>query len=195
MNNKTATLPEIQSAATEAIETSLTASDTERTALLREAAQLFIDAREHFYTKEGEPDWLGRTHAYRLWVREVMSGAHVPGDDVTSLQAAIRYHSGNMLRERLDDDTLADLGLKKSSPRERSIEKRERTSSTLNLFGGGAEIADPEDIIRACALIEAALKRVNAATVAKLPTKERREARAALLQVAKRAEELAGVVK
>ncbi|WNN93982.1 hypothetical protein SEA_NITRO_26 [Arthrobacter phage Nitro] len=192
MNNKTATLPEIQKAAMDAIYRSLGASDNVRTDLLREAAQLFIDAREHFYTKEGEPDWLGRTHAYRLWVREVMTGAHVPPEDVTSLQAAIRYHSGNMLRERLDDDTLEDLGLKKLSPRERSIQKRERTSGTLNLFGGGAEISDPEDIIRACTLIEAALKRVNASTIAKLPAKARRETRAALLSVAVRAEELAG---
>ncbi|UIW13442.1 hypothetical protein SEA_AMYEV_26 [Arthrobacter phage Amyev] len=191
MNNKTATLPEIQKAATDAIHRSLGASDAVRTELLREAAQLFIDAREHFFTKEGEPDWLGRTHAYRLWIREVMSGARVPGESVTSLQAAIRYHSGNMLRERLDDDTLADLGLKKSSPRERSVEKRERTSGTLNLFGGGAEISDPEDIIRACSLIEAALKRVNAATVASLPAKERRATRAALLSVAERATALA----
>lgn len=192
MNNKTATLPEIQKAATDAIYHSLGAPDTARTDLLREAARQFVDAREHFYTKEGDPDWLGRTHAYRLWVREVMSEAHVPGEEVTSLQAAIRYHSGNMLRDRLDDDTLDALGLKKSSPRERSVEKRERTSSTLNLFGGGAEISDPEDIVRACALIEAALKRVNAATVAGLPAKERRATRAALLRVAERAEALAG---
>lgn len=191
MNNKTATLPEIQKAATDAIYRSLAAPDTARTALLREAAHYFIEAREHFFTKEGEPDWLGRTHAYRLWVREVMTGAHVPGEDVTSLQAAIRYHSGNMLREKLDDETLADLGLKKSSPRERSVEKRERTSGTLNLFGGGAEISDPEDIVRACSLIEAALKRVNAATVAGLPAKERRETREALRSVAERALALA----
>lgn len=195
MNNTTISLPDIQKAATEAIHRSLSSSDSVRTDLLREAAQLFIDAREHFYTKDGEPDWLGRTHAYRLWVREIMSGANVPGDEITSLQAAIRYHSGNMLREKLDDDTLADLGLKKSSPRERSVEKRERTSGTLNLFGGGAEITDPEDIIRACSLIEAALKRVNAATIAKLPAKARRETREALRSVAERAEELAGVVK
>lgn len=191
MDNKTASLPDIQKTATEAIHASLTASDAVRTELLREAAKLFIDAREHFYTKEGEPDWLGRTHAYRLWVREIMSGAHVPGEDITSLQAAIRYHSGNMLRDRLDDSALSDLGLKKSSPRERSVEKRERTSGTLNLFGGGAEISDPEDIVRACALIEAALKRVNAATIAKLPAKARREVRAALQSVAERAQGLA----
>ncbi|AYN57744.1 hypothetical protein PBI_DRMANHATTAN_24 [Arthrobacter phage DrManhattan] len=195
MNNKTATLPDIQAAATDAIYRSLGASDNVRTDLLREAARLFIDAREHFYTKDGDPDWLGRTHAYRLWVREVMSGAHVPGDEITSLQAAIRYHAGNMLRDKLDDDALDALGLKKSSPRERSIEKRVKTSGTLNLFGGGAEITEAEDIVRACYLIEAALKRVNAATIAKMPAKARRETRAALQSVADRAGELAGVVK
>ncbi|UJQ86815.1 hypothetical protein PQE16_gp25 [Arthrobacter phage Reedo] len=190
-NAPTVPLNDIQKAATTAIRRSLKASDTERTGLLREAARYFADAREHFFTREGEVDWLGRTHAYRLWVREVMGSANVPGDETTSLQAALRYHTGNILREKLDDETLDSLGLKKSSPRERSVEKRERTSGTLNLFGGGAEISDPADIVRACALIEAALKRVNADTVASFPAKTRREVSAALRAVAERALDLA----
>lgn len=190
-----ATLPDIQKDAVDAIHRSLSASDAERTALLREGARLFIDARAHFFTREGEPDWLGRTYAYRTWVREVMSAAHVPAEDVTSLQAAIRYHSGNLLRDRLDEDLLEDLGLRKKSPRERSVEKRERTSGTLNIFSGGAELATVEEITQLCTLAERALVRVNAATIAKFPAKDRKAAREALARLAERANELSGVTK
>lgn len=192
MNPTTESLPDIQRAATEAIARAIAASDATRTELLKEAARNFINARAHFFTREGEPDWLGRTYAYRTWVREVMSAAHVPGNEVSSLQAAIRYHSGNLLRERLDGDEIEDLGLRKESPRERSIEKRSRTSNMLGIFSGGAEISDAEEIQAACAMIEAALARVNAATIKGMPTKARRETKAALLRVAERAEELAG---
>ncbi|UYL87631.1 hypothetical protein SEA_VRESIDENCE_26 [Arthrobacter phage VResidence] len=193
MTNTTAspaTLPDIQKAAIDAISKSLTATDNVRTDLLRDAARYFIDARQHFFTREGEPDWLGRTYAYRTWVREVMSAAHVPADTVTSLQAAIRYHSGNVLRDRLSEEEVDDLGLRKESPKERSVEKRERSSSTMNIFGGGAELTSAEDILQLCTLTLRALARVNAASIAKLPAKERKLARAALRRVADRAEEL-----
>ncbi|WVX87946.1 hypothetical protein SEA_SNEK_26 [Arthrobacter phage Snek] len=189
MNNATLSLPDIQKAASEALSSARSATDSRRTELLRDTARYFIDAREHFFTREGEPGWLGRTHAYRTWVREVMSSANIPGDEVTSLQAAIRYHSGNVLRDRLDGDTIDDLGLRKESPRERSVEKRERTSGTLNLFGGGHELVDAEEILQACRLMEAALSRVN---VSALSPKKRREARAALARVAEKAAGLAG---
>ncbi|QOP65155.1 hypothetical protein PQD82_gp27 [Arthrobacter phage Phives] len=191
MTNTTAspaTLADIQKAAIKAIGASLTAADTERTDLLREAARLFIDARSHFFTAEGEPDWLGRTYAYRTWVREVMSAAHVPGDTITSLQAAIRYHSGNILRDRLDDEAIADLGLRKESPKERSVTKRVRTSGTLNLFGAGGEITDPEEIAQICTLAERALARVN---VEHLSAEERKATRAGLKRLAEKALALA----
>lgn len=195
MTNATATpatLPSIQKDATDAIRASLTASDNDRTSLLRDAARLFIDARAHFFTREGEPDWRGRTYAYRTWVREVMSAANVPGDAITSLQAAIRYHSGNLLRDRLGDEEIADLGLRKESPRERSVEKRERTSETLNLFGAGGEISDPGEISQLCTLAERALARVNATG---LTAKDRKTTREALTRLAEKASALAEVTK
>lgn len=194
MTNATATpasLPEIQKAAISAISRSLSATDNTRTELLREAAKNFIDARAHFFTREGDPDWLGRTYAYRTWVREVMGAAHVPGDEVSSLQAAIRYHSGNLLRDRLNEEQISQLGLRVESPKQRSVEKRERTSETLNLFGGGAELTTLNEILQLSTLTERALARVNAAAIADLPAKERKAARAALRRVAELAEELA----
>lgn len=185
---KPATLADIQKAATAALSGSLSATDVERTDLLRGVARNFVDARAHFFNKDGEPDWTGRTHAYRTWVREVMTNAHVPGDEVTTLQAAIRYHSGNVLRERLGDEAIADLGLRKESPRERSVEKRGRTSETLNLFGAGGEIANVDEIVLLCTLAGRALARVNTAG---LSQSDRRKARAALAELAEKASALA----
>lgn len=188
MTNTTATLADIQKAATDALYQSLSAADTERTDLLRGVARNFVDARAHFFNRDGEPDWTGRTHAYRAWVREVMSRAHVPGDEVTTLQAAIRYHSGNVLRERLGDEVIADLGLRKESPRERSVEKRERTSETLGIFGAGGEIASLAEINLLCTLAGRALARVNTAGLSR---SERQKAREALSELAERASALA----
>ncbi|UDL14632.1 hypothetical protein SEA_KEALII_26 [Arthrobacter phage KeAlii] len=192
MNHATRSLSDISDDATSSIAASLSASEAQRTEFLKNAARALVEGREHFYTREGEPDWLGRTYAYRTWVRELMSKAHVPSDEVTNLQAAIRYHTGNVLRERLDGDVIESLGLKKQSPRERSVEQRGRAAETLNFFTGGPEIADPEDIQAICKLIETALHRVNGRTIKAMPAKSRREAKAALLRVAERAEELAG---
>jgi hypothetical protein len=154
-----------------------------------------VEARAHFFTKEGEPDWLGRTYAYRSWIRETMSDANVPGAEITSLQAAIRYHSGNILRRRLDQDTLDELGLVKSSPRERSIEKRERTSETVSLFNGGAEFDSADAILSVCRLANVALARVSTRFVSGLTAKRRQMVREALQMVADHAEELAGAIR
>lgn len=156
---------------------------------LRAVAVAFVDSREHFFTREGDPDWLGRTHAYRRWVREVMSLANVPGETVATLQAAIRYHTGNILRERLDAETLEDLGLVSTSPRERSVEKRERTSSILNLFSGGAELTDADDVMEAIQLMAFTMRRMD---LSNMTPGKRKAARSALEALCKRAEEVAG---
>ncbi|WNN93673.1 hypothetical protein SEA_CALLINALLBARBZ_23 [Arthrobacter phage CallinAllBarbz] len=129
---------------------------------LRAVARAFVEARAHFYTPKGDPDWTGRSHAYREWVREVMSSAHVPPSDLASLQAAIRYHVGAALREVLDAEQLADLGLRSDTPRERSVQKRERISETLNLVTGGAALTTPSEILAALAVVEATLRRIEA---------------------------------
>lgn len=133
---------------------------------LRVIAAAFVDARAYFYTRDGDPDWRGRTAAYRRWVREVMGTANVPAAEVATLQAAVRYHTGNLLRERLDPDELADLGLRAEGPRERSIEKRARTAETLDLFGGGAPLDDADDMREAVRLMTLSLRRFRLAALA-----------------------------
>jgi hypothetical protein len=117
-----------------------------------------------------------------------MSMANVPADDVTTVQAAIRYHSGNILRDRLDQDTLDSLGLRSASPRERSVEKRERNSGTLSLFGAGAPIDDVAVIESAAGLVETFLRRIN---LDELATRDRKRVAAALESMRNRANDVA----
>lgn len=182
------TLDEIQKRSIESLRRYLADGSTED---LRDVAGHFISAREHFYNKDGEPDWLGRTYAYRTWVREVMSLAGVPSADVTNTQAAIRYHAGNILRERLDDETLAALGLRSASPRERSIEKRAGHSATLSVFGsGGAELRTVDEMLFALRTMDATLARITPRAFRALTPKERRAVKEALVAVCKRSEEV-----
>ena len=140
-------------------------AQTRATEHLRDVATAFVDAREHFYTRDGLPDWLGSTHAYRQWTREAYDRAGVQASELSRLQAAVRYHVGNVVRERLDVQEVAELGLRQHSPRERAVEKRERASETLSLFGGGPAITDPDDVHAALAAIDVALRRIAESAV------------------------------
>jgi len=159
---------------------------------LRQVAENFVEAREHFFTKEGSPDWLGRTYAYRRWVRETTTLANVPGNELATVQAAIRYHAGNVLRERLDAEQIEALGLKPESPRERSVTKRERHAEILSVFGaGGPEITDADEILHVAEMIQHALDRISSEALAMMGPEGRRKTRRALRAIADRSDDLA----
>jgi hypothetical protein len=170
-------LAALQNSAVAALRAYLQAEDSEdKTKALKQTATLFVKARAHFFTKEGEPDWMGRTYAYRQWVREVMETAGVDRADVTSLQSSLRYHSGSALREILPDETREDLGLVEQSPRERSREKRGRQLEAIQVFsGGGQEITDVEEILTAGNMMIVALRRVSLEGVNALTPDERKQ--------------------
>lgn len=90
----------------------------------RDTAVLLIEARSHFQRADGGPDWLGRTHAYRQWIGALYADAGYDRAAAQSLQAAIRYQSGRVLRERLGEAGAADLGLLPEAPRQRSTGRR-----------------------------------------------------------------------
>jgi hypothetical protein len=174
MAEKTMSLTSIQRKAVDCLRAYMRGGD-DKTTHLREAATAFVDAREHFFTPEGSADWLGRTGAYRRWIRETFTLANVPNDERSTIQAAVRYHTGNILRDKLDADTLEDLGLRSEGPRERSTEKRVTQSATLSLFGGGQAITDAEQMLSAFRLMETALRRVSVDAVAGLRASDRAE--------------------
>lgn len=165
------------------------AEESDRTALLHEAAGYLVDARSLFYTADGTPDWRGRSYAYRRWVGDVYNEAGLPRDVLPTVQAAVRYHVGNVLRERLSADELAGLGLRSVGPRERSVEKRNRQALVLALFEGGP-FTDPGEIVAAVETLSHALDRIPTDSVAKLDTDRRRTARKHLRALSSRAEKL-----
>ncbi len=146
--------------AAQAIRRYRTAGEDERTAILREVAEIFVDLRSHFYLDDGSTDWRGQTYPYRQVIGEVFSMASVPKDELSTVSAAIRYHVGNVLRERLDPDDLEAIGLRPASPRERSVEKRERQSVLLNALRLGPNLGQGLDVLRSLTAAHALLSRV-----------------------------------
>lgn len=107
------------------------AADEDRTPLLRTLAERLVDAREHFSRADGSPDWKGRSYPYRVWVRDVFSDAGTAKNMQATVQSAIRYHVGAVLRDRLDEATLADYDLIPKSPKERSADRRQGRTALL----------------------------------------------------------------
>jgi hypothetical protein len=141
-----------------------TGPEEQRTNRLRDAAATLVDAREHFFTKDGEVDWVGRTYAYRMWVRTAALEAGFTPDEVPTVLAAVRYHVGAALRSKISAESIRALGLSDESQRERSVSKRERQTRTLSLVSG-AGIETAEDVVDVLRLFTAALGRVEPAAV------------------------------
>src|SRR5690606_21767333 len=93
--------------------------------------------REQFTRPDGSPDWNGRSHAYRLRIRDLYSRAGITGEEMTSLQAAVRYHVSAVLRDRLDEDTLKEYGLISKTARERSRDRHHERSAILRALQSG----------------------------------------------------------
>ncbi|WP_344444113.1 hypothetical protein [Herbiconiux moechotypicola] len=180
---------EIQMSAEDALRNYMR-SDGGKTPYLREVAEAFIDAREHFFTADGSVDWLGRTHAYRQWVSETLSNARVAPGDTTSTLAAIRYHTGNVLRTRLDDEQLEDLGLRKPNSKERAAEVRAQAAEVRHLFGAGSVIHDPQEMLQAVRLMTVTLRRIDADELSDAAPGVRADIAGRLAEIRERADEL-----
>lgn len=131
----------------------------EATLLLRSIARKMVDAREQFTLKDGSPDWRGRSKDYRDWIGDAFTQAGV--EDRHSLQSALRYHTGLILRERLRADELAEHGFIAKSPREQMNERRAQMAEIYNFVTGTAPISDAEGRKQAAAIIQHLIKRVE----------------------------------
>lgn len=109
------------------------AVETSKTAILKDLARVVVDLRQRFHTEDGRTDWAGRSHAYREAVARIYHEAGVPPDSLDGMQAALRYHVGNVLREVAPADELEDLGLKAKTPVERVKETRDRLAALARL--------------------------------------------------------------
>ena len=154
---------------------------------IRTCADLLVSLREHFLTDDGRPDWTGRTWPYRACVRELYSRAGISQNEAPTLQAAIRYHAGNVLRERLTPEELEELGIGPEGPRERTrAAHSERSAVLATLRGAGS----PADALRAVAMVAAVLDKVTPEQLERLRAQDRRKVTALLRRVAERADQL-----
>lgn len=151
-----------------------------RPPIMRELASVVLELRQLFTTEAGQPDWTGRSYAYRMALGEILSDAGIRRAELASFQAALRYHVGNQLRERLDDEQLAELGLLPTSPTERGRAARARNRTEREAVRARNPETIDVDALRALEGSRALLSRLDPATLATMPTKERKLAREAL---------------
>jgi hypothetical protein len=101
------------------------------TTAYKKFAGIVVDLRSRFRnSKDTAPDWRGQTQAYRDAVAKMYEASGVPADSVDNMQAAIRYHIGNALRERLSAEDLAAAGLQAESPVERARQRNQRAAAS-----------------------------------------------------------------
>lgn len=121
-------------------------SDEERTPLIRAFAALLVEARQHFHRRDGSPDLLGKSYAYRQYVGSIYDESGLPKDLMTKIKGSVRYHVSSAIRERYDQETLEQYGFGESSARERSAEQRANKSALISALSakdlhGGSMLA------------------------------------------------------
>lgn len=92
--------------------------DTKRTAALKKLAHVICQLRRKL------DDPAGTSQAYRDAAERIYKGVNIPADSSSGIQASIRYHIGNVLREEFTSEELAAVGLSDKTPLERAREAR-----------------------------------------------------------------------
>lgn len=149
--------------------------DQPRTDLLRAAGADVADLRALF-TRNDAPDWSGRSREYRDAMTEIYNRLNVHGKDRENLQFNVRFHAGNVIRERADAGELEAAGLDTVSPRDRIQRKRDAALATAAAVGvrAGAAESLPRVMAWAATLLEYALS----LDVAQLTKREKAACRA-----------------
>lgn len=99
------------------------AAETEHPLLYREAAEAMVKLRGLFTTGDGRPDWRGQSWEYRQAVSDIYNSAHLPPEPNAPAKSALRYHLGNLLRERLSASELEEAGLNTMTPKDRAYQR------------------------------------------------------------------------
>ena len=115
---------------------------------------------------------------------DLYSRAQVPPEKADTIQAAIRYHVGNLLRERTKGEELAAVGLSPIAPRTRLATRRKV------LQAQAANAAPRQDVARLAVMAQALLEHIDPDAVPTLPGERAVAARLALEAVDRRVEHL-----
>lgn len=158
-------------------------SNRTRVDILRECASVVVDLRALFTLEDGRTDWSGRSPEYRRVMHDVYAAARVPTDRYDTVQAALRYHVGNLLREKVRAEDLAAVGLSGVSPRERLARNRDVVSA-MSKSGAVSELTG--DPVRLVVYAESLLDHVNADNLSRLTAAQKSAVRRALAGLAER---------
>jgi len=159
-----------------------------RTDRLRDLAKIVVELRGSHTLEDGRADWSGRSPVYRQTMADIYARAKVPADNLDTVQAALRYHVGNLLRESASGDDLEAVGLSKIAPRQRLATRRQAVQAQA------AAAAPRQDIARLTAYAQALLDFVDPSAIPGLAPERAVAARLALEAVRERAEELLGLL-
>lgn len=133
---------------------SYTEADAKRTQILRDLAKCVVGIRAQTMTGDGKtPDWAGQSQAYRDVIRAMYDDAGIPVDSASNVQAALRYHIGEVLREVVSPGALTKAGLATKGPKDRARTRNGEQATTAALSPSTAEApTDPEEAMRAAIL-------------------------------------------
>lgn len=153
--------------------------EEKRSDTLRNLAVIVVGIRAKTSGQDGKPDWAGRSPDYRAHITAMYEQAGVPTDSQANVQAALRYHVGNVLRDKVSTKDLQHAGLKAQSPKDRQQARQSKAGRN----------GSPKDMQAAC---DAATALLQVAGDMPPPTTDDARARVAiaLLQVEHLAAEL-----
>lgn len=123
---------------------------------VRSAAEAVVDARSLMAGPEDsiEPDWLGRTYAYRSWMAEVYGAAGIPPSQRRRFRSILGYHVSNVIHERLSPETIEALGLDHRPLRVRRGDRAARVADAGRLLRSGTILTDRDDMDEVVAAIK-----------------------------------------
>lgn len=129
-------------------------TDAKRTEVLRNLAKVVVGIRAQTMTGDGKtPDWAGQSQAYRDVIRAMYDEAGIPTDASANVQAALRYHIGEVLREVVSPSALTKAGLTTKGPRDRARTRNGEQASAAVSNGQrqapSEAPTDPEEAMRA----------------------------------------------
>jgi hypothetical protein len=104
--------------------------DDQKTQVLIRLAKVIVQLRSRFKTTKGDVDWAGRSQEYRDTAARIYSEAGVPPDSASNIQAAVRYHVGNVLRDVAPAEAIEAAGLQPASPRQQRRKSRNRAQAS-----------------------------------------------------------------
>lgn len=124
--------------------------DTKRTEALKAFALCLCEIRREM------SDPAGTSQAYRDVAARIYAAVDIPADSASHIQASVRYHIGNELRNAFKPEELAAVGLSEKTPLERAREAREKqqaeqlpsaTPEEKQANGGQAHITLPASVV------------------------------------------------